>query len=145
MKSLETQIVIQAPVATVWRLLTDFPSYASWNPFVVGISGDLSVGAKLQVRVQLSGSSGMTLKPRLLAAAPERELRWRGSLVVPGLFDGEHHFRLKPAGEQQVRFLHGETFSGLLVPLVWNRIAERTRQGFEAMNAALKKRAEAAF
>lgn len=39
--------------------------------------------------------------------------------------------------------LHMEQFSSLLVPLVWNRMEHSTRCGFEAMNQALKTRAEA--
>ena len=36
----------------------------------------------------------MTFKPVLLTVKPARELRWRGSLVLPGVFDGEHSFLL---------------------------------------------------
>ena len=40
------------------------------------------------------------------------------------------------------RFEHFETFSGLLVaPILW-MVGDATRQGFEAMNRALKARAE---
>jgi len=37
-----------------------------------------------------------------------------------------------------------DTDIGILVPLLRKRIADDTRRGFEAMNTALKKRAEAA-
>jgi hypothetical protein len=49
--------------------------------------------------------------------------------------------------EQQAgvcRFHHAERFSGILLPPVSKGLFEATRQGFEAMNAALKTRAEAA-
>jgi hypothetical protein len=40
-------------------------------------------------------------------------------------------------------FRHGETFSGFLVPLVFRGALKRaTERGFEAMNQALKLRAE---
>jgi hypothetical protein len=41
------------------------------------------------------------------------------------------------------RFHHNERFSGILLPLFGDRLLQSTREGFEAMNAALKKRAEA--
>jgi len=84
----------------------------------------------------------MQLRPTLLAAAPSQELRWLGQLGVPGLFDGEHRFRIEPLGTNRVRFVQEERFTGLLAPLVLRFIESGTRRGFEAMNQALKVRAE---
>ena len=85
----------------------------------------------------------MTIRPTVLATEPDRELRWKGQLVVPGLFDGEHTFRIEPLDGQRSRFVHGERFTGILVSLVKGVLAN-TEQGFEQMNAALKQRVEAA-
>jgi len=84
----------------------------------------------------------MRMRPTVLAAAPSQELRWLGHLGVPGLFDGEHRFRIEPLGTDRVRFIQDEHFSGLLAPLVMRFIERDTRQGFETMNQALKARAE---
>ena len=80
----------------------------------------------------------MRMRPTVLAATPSQELRWLGHLGIPGLFDGEHRFRIEPLGTDRVRFVQDERFTGLLAPLVLRFIARRTRQGFEAMNQALK-------
>ena len=37
-----------------------------------------------------------------------------------------------------------EMFKGILVPIVWSSMAKNTKEGFELMNSALKKRAEEA-
>jgi hypothetical protein len=84
----------------------------------------------------------MRLRPTLLAVAPAKGLRWLGHVGVPGIFDGEHEFRIEPLGVDGVRFVQAERFSGLLAPLVMKFIERGTRQGFEAMNQALKARAE---
>ncbi len=34
MKSLETDIIINAPIDPVWNILVDFDSYPEWNPFI---------------------------------------------------------------------------------------------------------------
>lgn len=34
MNSIRTEIKIHAPVTIVWQTLTDFASYADWNPFI---------------------------------------------------------------------------------------------------------------
>ncbi len=59
----------------------------------------------------------MTFKPKVLAAARNRELRWLGRLIMPGLFDGEHSFRIEDRG-RSCRFHQTETFSGILVPFL---------------------------
>ncbi|MFN4274789.1 MAG: SRPBCC family protein [Ferrovibrio sp.] len=141
-----TEILIDAPPARVWAVLADFATYGAWNPFMPQIFGTPQAGARLRVRIVPPGSGGMTFRPRLLTVTPERELRWRGHLLVPGLFDGEHRFRLEPTdGGQRTLFRHGESFSGLLLPVIFGARAQAaTRAGFEAMNAALKRRAESA-
>ncbi len=85
----------------------------------------------------------MTFKPTVLKVEPERELRWLGRLLVPGIFDGGHSFRVEPAGEGRVRFTQAERFGGVLVPVFGKKMLEQTRRGFEAMNEALKQRVEA--
>jgi hypothetical protein len=84
----------------------------------------------------------MTFSTRILICEVEHELRWRGQLLIPGLFDGEHGFRLERSASG-VRFHHWERFTGPLVPLLMPRMELQLRQGFWGMNAALKSRAEA--
>jgi hypothetical protein len=138
---IETRIEIGAPAARVWSLLTDFRRMPSWNPFIRAISGDLAEGARLRAKIALEGKSPMRFAPVVETLRPERELRWRGSLFVRGLFDGEHYFRLEPLDETRTCFEHGEIFSGLLVPLL-GPMLPATRKGFEAMNRALAEQAE---
>jgi len=78
----------------------------------------------------------------VLVAEPEQELTWLGHFLIPGLFDGEHRFRLEPLGDNRTRFTQSEQFEGLLVPLLAKDLDTKVRQGFEAMNQALKTRAE---
>jgi hypothetical protein len=64
-------------------------------------------------------------------------------LGIPGIFDGEHRFSIEPIGPDRVRFVQAERFSGVLTPVILRFIGESTREGFAAMNQALKTRAEA--
>ena len=144
MKQLHTEIEIEAPAERVWELLTDFASYPEWNPFIRSISGQPTPGERLEVRLELPGGRGMTFKPKVLNAEPNRKLRWMGHLLVPGLFDGEHSFTIQPLEENRVRFVQREAFKGLLVPLFSRSLDTNTHRGFEEMNRALKERTEAA-
>lgn len=142
MREIETTIDIAAPQAAVWEVLIDFPRYAEWNPFIIAVAGVARPGRALLVTIKPPGARAMTLHPAVLVADPGRELRWRGKLLITGIFDGEHYFRLEPAGAC-CRFVHGERFSGVLAALMGAGFYANVRRGFEAMNAALKARAEA--
>ncbi len=142
MKKIDTSIRIDASPAIVWGILTDFAAYPGWNPFITNIEGIVRAGERLTIRVAPPGQKGMAFRPHVLVAEPERQLRWKGRLIVPGLFDGEHIFRIEPAADG-IRFYHLEQFTGLLPHIMPASSFEAIREGFEAMNGALKQRAEA--
>jgi hypothetical protein len=48
-----------------------------------------------------------------IEAGAERVWAVLTELLAPGLFDGEHSFRIEPVGPARVRFLHRERFSGM--------------------------------
>jgi hypothetical protein len=143
MAEIRTEIEIDAPAERVWAILTDFDRFPEWNPFIRKIAGKAEPGAKLEVRIEPQSGRGMTFRPTVLAAEPQRELRWLGRVLLPGLFDGEHSFRLEPFAGGRVRFVQSERFSGVLVPLFRGTLG-RTEEGFVQMNEALKRQAEAA-
>ena len=142
-RDIHHQIDIDAPPAAVWAQLTGTAAYRDWNPFVRQLSGELSEGSRLAVEIAPPGGRPMTFKPTVQTVDTERELRWLGHLGLPGIFDGEHSFRLEPMANGGTRFTQAERFRGVLVRLFGGTI-EKTRLGFEEMNQALKQRAEAA-
>ena len=141
-RQIQTEIEIDATPEQVWDVLTDFAAYPEWNPFIQRIAGDVAAGAKLDAYLQPPGNRGMRFRPTVLAATPARELRWLGHLGFSGIFDGEHIFRIEPLGTDRVRFVQEERFGGILAPLLLRFIEGSTRQGFAAMNEALKVHVE---
>ena len=119
----------------------DFEHFPDWNPFILSLKGNAETGANLITVIHPPGSRAMTFKPVVLKAEAGREFRWLGKLFLKGLFDGEHYFLIEPVNDKSTRFVHGEIFKGILVPL-FNKIFIQTRSGFELMNEALKKRCE---
>jgi hypothetical protein len=143
MHEIITTIEIDGLPRAVWDVLVEFEAHAQWNPFVRRIEGSPREGETLRVSIQPVGGKIMTFRPRVIQAVPERELRWLGRVLCPGVFDGEHYFTIEPVDEgRRTRFIHGERFSGLLVPLLRKNLDRGTRAGFEAMNQALKARVE---
>jgi hypothetical protein len=141
--TISTTAEIDAPPARVWSVLVDLPAYSEWNPFIVEAGGTVAVGNTLTMRMALPGRDPMTISPRLLVVDPAHELRWKGRLLLPGLFDGEHAFVLTALENGRTRLDHWERFAGLLLPIAKGMVYEGTVQSFHALNTALAKRAAA--
>ena len=144
MKTIETNILIQAPASAVWQALMDFDNYPNWNPFIQQIKGAPEVGNNIEIKI-FNGTKEFNFKPKVLANNPQQEFRWKGKMFFKGLFDGEHCFILHEKvidGKQVTGFTHKENFTGILVGMILKSIGESTREGFIAMNEALKKEAE---
>jgi hypothetical protein len=139
---IHTEIEILATPERVWSVLLDFPNYPHWNPFISEITGHVKKEGSLRVTMALPGKNAMTFRPTVLEVDEERELRWRGRLIIPGLFDGEHYFRIEPVGSARTVLTHGEYFSGILAGTVLSRTRDPIREAFVAMNRALKERVE---
>jgi hypothetical protein len=144
-QTIHTEIEIDAPVASVWAVLSDFDAYPDWNPFLprLEVHGPLAAGTRLKVRLAAPGGKPVTLRPKLLSVDAPHELRWLGRLGVPGIFDGEHRFELTATDAGGTRFVQAESFHGILVPRL-RKTRSRAAEGFALMNAALKSRVEAA-
>jgi hypothetical protein len=141
MKELRTEIEIQASPEQVWQVLTDLNKYPEWNPFIHHAIGQARAGEKVEITFR-SGSKEMTLHCTVIKVEPNRELCWKYHVILPAFFQGEHSFLIEPGGDNRVRFIDRETFTGLLVPLQARDIDTHSRRGFEAMDKALKARAE---
>ncbi|HKS99617.1 MAG TPA: SRPBCC domain-containing protein [Rugosimonospora sp.] len=139
-RTVTAAVDIDRPASEVWAALTDFDGYPQWNPQIQRAEGDLVVGRRVKFRMHPPSGRPVTIRPRVLTAAPERELRLRGAL--PGIFSGEHWFTLEPtAGGRCTHVIQGETYRGLIVPLI-GRVLAAALAGFQTHNAALKQRVE---
>jgi hypothetical protein len=140
---IEVAIDIAAPPERVWAIVADLARYREWNPFIPSASGQVQVGARLELEIRPDGGRSMRFRPTVIVADAGHELRWLGRVGLPGLFDGTHTLRVEPNGQGGSRFVEHESFRGILVPLVWRGNLRRgTERGFAQMAAALKARAE---
>ena len=117
--SIQTSADIDATPAEVWAVLTDYESYAEWNPTQDGLDG-----------------------ATVVASTPNETLRWETTTGVVGIFDGERTFTLEPLAGGATRFTQSEVFRGIVVPFVGASLRDETAPGFHAMNAALRERVE---
>ncbi len=141
-KEIHTEINVDTTSDRVWNHLVGFDHYPKWNPFIKNISGELNEGSQINVTIQPPGGEPMDFKPKLLVVKKNEELRWIGQVLIPGLFDGEHYFKIEEIPEGGVRFIYGERFRGILALLFWSSVEPGTKQGFQEMNEALRSMSE---
>ncbi len=141
-KAITTEILIKATPEKVWSVLTDFNHYPKWNPFIKSILGNVAVGNTIKACIEPPGASGMTFKPRVLVYTEAKEFRWLGHMLIKGLFDGEHCFRLVDNQDGSTTFIQSENFTGILVPLFSKMLVTNTAEGFRQMNEKLKQEIE---
>jgi hypothetical protein len=134
-RSIRTEIVINRTPGAVWQILTATDRYSAWNPMIDKIVGDLREGSVIEV------DEGMVFHPIVLAFHPNQELRWKGYVWTPGVFDGDHRFILEAQG-QSTHVIQTEKFSGLLAGRLTRGIIDQTVDAMQEMNRALKVRAE---
>lgn len=135
-----SQTFISAPPQQVWDVLTDWPSFPSWNPFIRRAEGALAVGNRVRIVLRL-GPSLMRLRPTITRVEPPRRLRWRARLALPGLYDVERRFDLD-ARDGGTLLTQSETPSGLVAPLLGPLLRAPIETGYHALESALKARVE---
>jgi hypothetical protein len=140
MKSIHTEIQIDARLETVWHVLTDFAAYSAWNPVIPGIKGDARIGAEIRFRIHLDRMPVLPITAHIARCERESVLSWTGGRSP--VFSGEHWVRISSPTEGTTRLEHGEDFEGLISRAMGRWVLDRIQTSYETLNAALKRRAE---
>jgi uncharacterized protein YndB with AHSA1/START domain len=74
MKQFATSIIIHAPAARIWSLLTDAAGYAAWNSTVERLDGRIALGEKITVRSKIS--PGRAFPVTVSEFEPNRRMVW---------------------------------------------------------------------
>ena len=138
---LHTEIDIDATPEVVWQVLTDLDRYSDWNPFITSSVGKPELGNKLVNRMAPPGGMAITLKPQVTVVEDGKSFEWLGKIGFSGVFDGRHRFEVE-ASPTGTKFIQSESLDGMLVRFMRKSLDTTTKSGFEAMNVALKARAE---
>ncbi len=143
MIEVKAETEIDAPAEKVWSVLTDLPRFSSWNPFIRKAFGSMEVGGEVHVRVKPSLPIRLPFHATVLYREDNRALRWRGEVLGWWLASGDHMFEIEPLPNGHVRFMQRERFGGILPRLASKLLVREAQRGFDAMNEAIKQRAEA--
>ena len=106
------------------------------------IIGEAGLGKKIEVHIRTVKGKNRTYHPTITKFDINKELRWQGRSFLPGIFEGERIFEIKEISSEEISLIHLEVFRGIGVKLMGNRLDDDLQQSFQAMNNALKARAE---
>ncbi|MCC5916530.1 MAG: SRPBCC domain-containing protein [Cryomorphaceae bacterium] len=98
--------------------------------------------SRIKISIHPEGGKPMTFAPKVLDFENQKIFRWKGVFLIPGLFDGEHIFELKRNHNGTTTLNHRENFYGIMVPFMKKQLNTAVKAGFNAMNIAVKERAE---
>lgn len=141
-----TEIIIDAPPALVWSIITDPDNYPSWNPFIPRISlrsDNVSEGVEFDLDCQMTDAQLIRGEHEVvLEVDPQRRVfrigtsRSRGR---PGITSNRCQQCLEH--ERGTRYINYEEFRGVLGPLVNILYRGNLKRAFAKHNMALGRHA----
>src|SRR5688500_11290501 len=130
MKELSSEIKIKATPHKIWSILTDFKRCPEWSPCNTRRESCITDGPKLTVTMEPPNERAITIKHTPREVKPNQILRWKGQLLFPGIFDGEHIFEINDNKDGTSTLVHRENFGGILIPLFKKMLDVNTKRGF---------------
>jgi hypothetical protein len=136
-------VIINAPLEKVWRVLIDVENYPRWNPFTTRVETTFVVGEPAILHVTMNGQHQRVQHEVITVYEPQRVFAWASIMVTPFVLKANRMQLVEAIDELHTQYQTYETFDGLLVPLVMALYRTDIQRGFDAVGAALKNYAEA--
>jgi hypothetical protein len=130
------EIIIQAPLATIWQILTDINRWSDWYPSVSQskLEGSLAPGSVFRWK-----SGGTPIQSTIQEVEPQRQLSWTGKALGTRAI---HIWKLEPQAEG-ILVKTEESFEGWLVSFFKGTMQRTLDTSLQAWLDHLKQRAEA--
>ena len=143
MKEIQTEVDIAAPPAKVWSILTDISKWQEWSPVINKSTGTATLGSKLDITMigKTEGTDGPRYYPEITKLDEAKALEWKATMMAGFLMTNGKVLELE-ATDAGTRLIHKETFSGMMVPMMWKQMKAGVPPILNSMNKALKDLAE---
>lgn len=125
------EIVIEAPVETIWKVLTTADDYTKWNSTITSLEGNIALGEKIKLKSTLDEKR--TFKLKIKTFEPNKKLVWGDS-------KGERTFTLEKMNDAY-KFTMSETIGGFMYGM-WSKYLPDFNKSFEDFAKDLKQKAE---
>jgi hypothetical protein len=139
--TIDLHVDINAPLETVWEVITDLPRYGDWNPFVVQCESTLMVGAPINMQVKLL-SKPQAQQEFIFRHEPKQFLSYGldGGSLRAIVSDRWHE--VKALGPDRTHYHSHFELSGWMMPLVRMLMRAKLEIGFRGMTDGIKTQSE---
>lgn len=137
----DQQLEIDAPLQTVWNVLTDLPRYPEWNPFCVGCESSLKPGDPIVLRVKL-GARAQRQVEWMTEFLPPQRFAYRMKPVPLGALSSCRSHALESLGPERTRYRSHFELQGWLMPLVRGLLGAKIESGLAGMTQGIRRRSE---
>lgn len=129
------EIIVDAPAATAWRLLTEIDSWPQWNPAIARskLNGPIQEGTSFAWK-----AGGVSLVSTLQDVVPEQRISWTGKTL--GLH-AVHTWNLRPT-TTGVAVETSKSFAGWLASLLPGMLQKTLDKTLQNWLRDLKQAAE---
>lgn len=138
---IEHRLGINAPAHIIWEAVSDLGQWAVWNPTYPKASGRLSIGAPVALEERLPGEGhGRALQGSIVDWVPDMQLLV--ALKPAGGVKTLWFLEIDKLSDDGCIFASGAICDGWGARFISRHARHARRAGFEAMNEAVKTRAE---
>lgn len=141
---IEHRFEVNAPISTLWQVISDFDSYAQWNPFIVGCECDLAVGNSITMQVVLGEGKARRAQTEYISELEQGSHFAYTSPKNPTVLLRSYrcHTLTELEGGRSEYYSRFE-LHGWLVPILGLIMNKPLQWGFDAMSRGIVQRAEA--
>lgn len=139
--SVYTEIVINAPIEKVWKIVSDFDNLKNWSTSLIGISGDRTNGGKVKTFFNLMEQIWET--DHVFIYEENSHFGWSDGLTGDfSKMKDNHLFKVESISENQTRFIQTDEFTGTDSPLHGLTLARIGFDSYPQFNRELLLEAE---
>jgi uncharacterized protein YndB with AHSA1/START domain len=139
-----TDVVIDAPADTVWRVLTDWEKLREWSNLLLALEGDFRKDGKIKATFQVQVGGHVTeqvVDHTLVYFEDGRKFGWSDRYMLGAMHDNHIH-EVIPINAQQSRFVQTDELSGVVEHFMGRHLAQALMEAYVKFNRVLKQRVE---
>ena len=138
------EVIIEAPAALVWEVITDFDKYGQWNEFCPSIAAELEIGSPVTMQVDLGNGLQPQVEYITFIDAP-RKITWSMENKPGDPIHADRSQVVTALGDERCSYVTYDDFSGEFAATMVEQMGEQVRAGFNLCARNLKHRAETLY
>ena len=129
--------IIDTNPETLFKIVSEFNNYSTWNTIIPKAKGELIEGTELQLMMQVSGKL-KPFNPKVISVKKNESFLLSKVILAKKIGELTHKFEFKELETNQTEFIQTWEGKGMLVKMMWSKIQQEF-SNFENFNNDLVK------